>query len=162
MLSIAQFEAVLPKVLELICEGMDLRKALKTLPTEPRVDPGAFMRWLKKSTYYQLFVEAKEVRTEFWAGEMIRHATGENDDDTPYTNDTARSKLIVDTLWKLMAANNRKEYGASQTIEINQSISVTSALAAAAGRVIEANVVDDDDEPRRLSAAIDVDEDDNE
>ncbi len=144
----AQFDAAFPKTLELICEGLDLKNALKKLPFQPHLDAGAFMRWMKKRPeLYAMYKEAREIRTEVWAGEMIRHATGEEDEDgNAYTHDTARSKLIVDTYWKLMAANNRKEYGDTKTIEVNQSISITSALEQAQGRIIEATIIEDDDD----------------
>jgi hypothetical protein len=140
----AQFEMVLPRVLECVCAGYTLANAIRELPIA--VDPGAFVRWLrKKPDLYEMYKEAKEVRTEAWAGEIIRHALGEDDDGNPSPNDTARSRLIVDTYKWLMGADNRKQYGDTKTIEMNTSISITAALAQAQSRVIEAQVIDDDD-----------------
>lgn len=135
-----QFEIAFPRLMEMVCEGYTIGKAIAALP-EP-IDHGAFMRWLKKKPdLYEIFKEAKEVRTEEWADRIIRHAEGM---DEGFQNDTPRSKLIVDTYWKLMAADNRKQYGDTKSIEINQSISITSALEQANQRV-QASIVDADD-----------------
>lgn len=141
-LLIKQFEMVLPRVLEMVCEGYTLNSALKEIPV--KVDAGAFIRWLRKRPEYEMYKEAKEVRTEAWAGEIIRHSLGEDEDGSASVNDTARSRLIVDTYKWLMSADNRKQYGDTKTIEMNTSISITAALAQAQGRVIEAQLVDDD------------------
>jgi hypothetical protein len=140
----AEFEMVFPRILEQVSAGYTLANAIKELPIA--VDSGAFMRWLrKKPDLYELYKEAKEIRTEAWAGEIIRHAVGEDKDGNPSMEDTARSRLIVDTYKWLMGADNRKQYGDTKTIEVNQSISITGALAQAQGRVIEAQLIEDDD-----------------
>ena len=160
----AQFEVVLPRVLEMVCEGYTLNNALRELPV--KVDPGAFVRWLKKRPEYELYKEAKEVRTEAWAGEIIRHAQGLDENGEETLADTARSRLIVDTYKWLMSADNRKQYGDTKTIEMNTSISITAALAQAQGRVIEAQLVDDEVDMlpsaqyKQLSAADDGDYED--
>lgn len=137
----AQFEMVLPRILEQVCEGYTLANAIEELPIP--MDAGAFMRWLKKQPQlYEMYKEAKEIRTETWAGRIIDHAEGQKDG---FINDVARSKVIVDVYWKLMAADNRKQYGDTKTIEMNTSISITAALAQAQGRVIDAAMVEDDD-----------------
>lgn len=156
----ATFEMVLPRVLEMVCEGYTLNNALKELPL--KVDAGAFIRWLKKRPEYEMYREAKEIRTEAWAGEIIRHAEGKDENGEESAADTARSKLIVDTYKWLMSADNRKQYGDTKTIEMNSNISITAALAQAQGRVIEAQLVDDDVDLmgtgsyRQLSAPVDV------
>lgn len=135
-----QFEIAFPRLMEMVCEGYTIGKAIAALP-EP-IDHGAFMRWLKKKPdLYEIFKEAKEVRTEEWADRIIRHAEGS---DEGFLNDTPRSKLIVDTYWKLMAADNRKQYGDTKSIEINQSISITSALEQAEART-KAAILNNDD-----------------
>lgn len=144
-----QFEMILPRILEMMCEGYTLEKAVKDLPPGFEIRPGAFMHWLKKQPkLFELYREAEEIRTEYWAGQVIRHATAEdNEDGSQYMHDVARSRLIVDTYWKLMASHNRKRYGDSKQIEVNQTISINAALAAAQGRVekvIEAEIIDDD------------------
>lgn len=140
----AQFEMVLPRILEQVCEGYTLANAIKELPI--KIDAGAFMRWLKKQPkFHEMYKEAKEVRTEAWAGEIIRHAEGIGVDGSPSMDDTARSRLIVDTYKWLMSADNRKQYGDTKTIEMNTTISITAALAQAQGRVIEAQLIEDDE-----------------
>ena len=129
--SAAEFEMVFPRVLESVCGGSTLAGALKELPI--RVNQGGFMRWLKKHpSYLAMYEEMKEIRTEVWAGRIISHAEGL---DEGFENDTARSKLIIDAYKWLMGADNRKKYGDTKQIEINQNISITGALAAAQGRV---------------------------
>lgn len=160
-LSSAEFESYLPRILGRICEGSTLAQAIRELPVV--VDPGAFYRWLKKNQkFHALYVEAKEIRTEEWAGRIIAHAEGEAGAE----NDTARSKLIIDTYKWLMSADNRKTYGESKHIEVTQSISITGALEAARGRVSQVIDLNDDDfeviEPsdyKQLSSGEDEDED---
>ena len=144
----AQYEMVFPRVLEYISEGHTLQRALRMLPADLNIHKGAFTHWMhKRPALYALYKEAKEIRTEAWAGEIIKHATAEEGENGEvYSNDTARSRLIVDTYWKLMGADNRKTYGDTKTIELNTSISITAALEQAHGRVIEAQVINDDDE----------------
>lgn len=138
----AQYEMVMPRILEMISSGWTLKKAFRDLP-EP-IDHGGFIRWLKKNpTYYSLYKEAKELRTEAWSDEIIRHAEGKDEYGNDTLADVSRSRLIVDTYWKLMGAHNKKEYGDTKTIELNQTISITDALAQAQNRVM-AQVIDDD------------------
>lgn len=125
----AQFEMVLPRVLESICAGCTLKNAVMSLPIE--VDPGAFIKWLRSQRdRYQLYLEAKEIRTEVWAAKIIDIAEAS---DT--LEDTTRSKLKIDTYKWLMGADNRKTYGESKQIEINQAISIRAALDQARARV---------------------------
>lgn len=135
----AQFEMVLPRILEMVCEGYTLNQAIPELPIE--INQGAFMRWLKRRPQdYALYNEAREVRSETWTGLMVKHALGE---DTEAELD--RSKFIVETLKWIISKQNRKEYGETKTIEVNQNISITAALAQAQGRVIEAQLIEDDE-----------------
>lgn len=143
---LAQFEMVFPRVLEKMYSGFTLTKALDELPIE--IDSGAFLRWLKKNpTNFELYKEAKEIRTEAWAGKIIDHASGENQvgDDCPEL--IQRSKLIVDTYKWLMAADNRRTYGDTKQIEVNSTISITAALSQAQNRIlidaVDAELVDD-------------------
>ncbi len=163
----AQYEMVFPRILEYISEGHTLQRAIRELPPELNIHKGAFTHWMhKRPKLYALYKEAKEIRTEAWAGEIIKHATAEDTDEaTPYQHDTARSRLIVDTYWKLMGADNRKTYGDTKTIELNTTISITAALDQARGRVIEATLIEDDDlfetSYKQLSAAPSDDNEDD-
>jgi hypothetical protein len=129
---------VLPRILERICEGLTLNAAIRELPID--VDPGAFIRWLKRdSKNYDLYKEAKEIRTEVWAGKAIEHAVAEDS-----VEDVARSKLIIDTYKWLMGADNRRTYGDTKSIEVTSNISITAALEQARARVISASTVADE------------------
>lgn len=139
----AQYDVVLPRILDLLQAGYTLKKAFKELPVE--IDHGGFIGWLKRDPRrWELYRVAKEIRTEAWADRIIQHAEGEDDEGNATMDDVARSRLKVETYWKLMGANNRRDYGDTKTIEMNTTISITAALAQAQGRVIEAQVVDDD------------------
>ena len=135
-LSIAEFDVVFPRILELLASGYTLTKAVEELPIA--LDTGAFLRWIKKDhDRAELYKEAKEIRTEAWAGKLVEYAEAA---DT--LEDVQRSKLKVDTLKWLMAADNRKTYGEVKQVELGGSISITAALNAAQQRVIEAEYID--------------------
>lgn len=136
-LTLRTFEVIFPSVLEKLSEGYTLAQVFKedhrTLPL------GAFVRWMMKDpTRAAMYKEAKEIRSEQWAGKIIEIAEAT---DNPL-EDVARSKLKVDTYKYLMGADNRKAYGDTKTIDVGGTISITAALAAAASRVSEALVED--------------------
>ena len=132
-----QFDMVFPRMLELMASGYTLTKALLELPIE--IDSGAFLRWIKKDPgRSESYRDAKEIRTEFWAGKLVDYAEGENS-----AEDVQRSKLKVDTLKWLMAADNRRTYGEVKQVDIGGSISITAALAQAQARVLDAIDVTD-------------------
>jgi len=132
---LVQFEMVLPHVLEQICAGDTIDGAINRLKPLMNLDVGAFLRWLKKRPEWALYLEVREVRTEVWTGKMIQHAKGVLEDGlTPSPNDVSRDKLAVDTYWKLIQSQNKKEYGDTKQIEINQQISIVGALDAARAR----------------------------
>lgn len=141
-----QFETVFPRILDMMSAGYAVSKAVRELPPmHPPLDAGALMRWINADPKRKaLFKEAKEYRTEVWADEMLRHAEGKDENGNETLADTSRSRLIVDTYWKLMGADNRKQYGDTKTIEMNTNISITAALAQAQGRLTAAQVFEDD------------------
>lgn len=140
----AQFDMVLPRVVESICEGSTLKAALRRLPIP--IDHGAFMKWLKTDKQrYQLYLEAKEFRTEVWAGKMVEHAEGVDEEGNVKLEDVSRSRLIVDTYKWLMGADNRKVYGDTKTVEVTGGISIVAALEQARARVLSIEDVIDVD-----------------
>lgn len=142
-LVLQQFEAVFPRTLELISSGYTLTAAVQELPID--IDTGAFLRWIKRDHMRaEAYKEAKEIRTEAWAGKLVEYAEAA---DT--AEDVQRSKLKVDTLKWLMAADNRRTYGDVKQVELGGQISITAALAAASQRVIEAEIIEAV-EPRQL------------
>ena len=103
------------------------------------VEYEAFFRWIKRDPQrFERYKEAKELRTEWWAGRIIEIAEA---DDT--VEDVARSKLKIDTYKWLMGADNRKTYGEAKQIEVNQSISITAALEQARSRLASLPIVDE-------------------
>lgn len=162
---VTQFEMVFPRLMEMVCSGWDLSKAIRDLPIE--LDVGLFMRWMNKdSDRVKIYKESKEIRAEVWTGRLLDHATG----DTLETNEVARDTLAVNAYKWLIGAHNRREYGDTKQIEVTQSISIRAALEQGTTRisqVIDAEVVDDELEHKsaykQLSAPVDVEyEDDDE
>ena len=124
---------------------------LKSIVAEDlrNIDYEAFWRWIKRDPRrMERYKEAKELRTEWWAGRIVEIA--EADDAL---EDVARSKLKIDTYKWLMGADNRKTYGESKQIEVSTSISITAALEQARSRVAALPVVEeisDVDDPLAL------------
>ena len=136
----ATFEAMFERVLTEITRG----RTLKSVVAEDLrdIDYDAFWRWIKRdSRRMERYKEAKELRTEWWAGRIIEIA--EADDAL---EDVARSKLKIDTYKWLMGADNRKTYGESKQIELSTSISITAALEQARSRVAALPVVEEVDD----------------
>ena len=130
----ATFEQTFERVLTEMAKG----RTLKSVITEDarELDYDAFWRWVKQdSMRYERYKEAKELRSEWWAGRIIEIAEA---DDT--LEDVARSRLKIDTYKWLMSADNRRTYGDTKQIEVNQSISIVSALEQANGRLASAIV----------------------
>lgn len=138
-LLVERFELAFPRVIDRMCGGETLNQALDDFPIP--VERGAFMVWVRKDAQrYARFKDAKEARSEVWAGEMIRHALGEE------AVELDRSKFIVDTYKFLIKADNKKEYGDTKSIEMTGSISITAALEQASTRVAQVAAFSDEDE----------------
>jgi hypothetical protein len=126
----ATFAAMFERVLTLITQG----RTLKSIVNEDlrSIEYDAFWRWIKRDPQrYERYKEAKELRTEWWAGRIIEIAEAED-----AAEDVQRSKLKIDTYKWLMGADNRKQYGDIKQVEIAQSISITAALEQARARVL--------------------------
>ena len=136
-LAVVQFEILFPRIMDMIASGYDMTLAIEELPV--KLNLGAFRRWVKKDPERAgQLKEAEELRSEVWADKMMRHAMGYYE-----MEDVNRSKLVVDSYKFRIAADNRKKYGASTSIEVTAGISVSGALAAAKARVIDfADVTD--------------------
>jgi hypothetical protein len=128
-LLLATFEQTFERVLTEMAKGRTLKSVI--VGDVRDLDYDAFWRWIKQdSMRYERYREAKELRTEWWAGRIIEIAEAEDS-----IEDVARSKLKIDTYKWLMGADNRKQYGESKQIEVNQSISIISALQQANNRI---------------------------
>lgn len=131
------FEQAFPTVLDRLCEGYTLKKAVEE--DGRNISLGAFHRWIKTSSErFREYNDALEVRSQVWADKSLEHALGEANP----MEDVNRSKLIVDQYRWLIAADNRKKYGATQRVEVDATISVSSALEAARARLIESRTID--------------------
>ena len=125
------------RVIELIPQG----KTLKSIIDEDirPFEYGSFLRWVNKDPQRKaLYNDAKELRTEAWAGEIIEIA-----DASDSMEDVNRSKLRIDSRKWLMGADYKKMYGPTTQIEVGGSISILGALAQAQNRVIELQDVSD-------------------
>ncbi len=137
-----QFGHAFESIMESIAGGATLTNAIRDWPIE--LDQGMFVAWINRSsTRLTAYREAKELRSETWAGKIIEVADGVDN----AMEDVARSRLKIDTYKWLMSADNRKVYGETKTIDVGMSISITAALAEANGRaarVIEGECVTQD------------------
>jgi len=132
----AMFDCMFERVLGEMVKGRTLKNVLDS--DVRGIEYEAFFRWIKRdATRMERYKEAKELRTEWWAGRLVEIA--EADDSV---EDVARSKLRIDTYKWLMGADNRRVYGDTKQVEINQSISITAALEKARARLPAADVVD--------------------
>jgi hypothetical protein len=147
-LILLQYENVFMRVISEIAKGKTLAHILNT--EDRQIDYNDFYRWLKKDPErLALYQEAQELRTEFFAGEIVQIADGDD------IEDVHRSRLRIETRRWLMGVHNRKRYGETKTIEMNTNISITDALAQAQQRVlaremqevIEGEVVNSSDSP---------------
>lgn len=128
-LLLTTFEQTFERVLTEMAKGRTLKSVI--VEDVRDLDYDAFWRWIKQdSMRYERYKEAKELRTEWWAGRIIEIAEAEDS-----IEDVARSKLKIDTYKWLMGADNRKQYGDTKQIEVNQSISIISALEQANSRI---------------------------
>jgi len=124
-----RYRIVFESVVDKMCSGSTLAAVLRNDFRE--IDPGAFIRWVRKDKELsRRYDEAKEVRTEAWAGRIIEEAEG-----IESANDVNRSKLIIDTHKWLMGIDN-KQYRPTQQVEINNQISITAALEAGMARAL--------------------------
>ena len=152
----ASFNAMFERVLTEMTRG----RTLKSIVSEDlrEIDYAAFWQWIKRdSRRHERYKEAKELRTEWWAGRIIEIAEGAADDTSGALDDVARSKLQIDTYKWLMGADNRKTYGESRQIEVSTSISITAALEQARSRVAALPVVEEVDDLVALPPHSDTD-----
>jgi hypothetical protein len=147
------YREAFPEVISNIVSGMTIKKALAA--HSGKFEQGQFMSWLygdpERRAQYN---EAKELRAEAWTSRMIELAEGE--DETTLD----RAKVAIETYKWLASRHSRKEYGDTKTIEMSATISVTAALVQAQERIIEAEVIGDDEDHRLLSSSLNNTEDD--
>jgi hypothetical protein len=138
------FELVLAR----IAEGDTLGKIMRDCQRGPEINQ--FMRWVMKDPQRESrFDEAERIATRVMKHEIRDIADGVSETGSELPEDIARSKLRIDSRWKIMSVDNKKRYGETKTIDINQTISITDALRDAQARVatiIDAEVI----EPKQL------------
>ena len=134
------FHIAFPKLMELVSEGYHLSSALREYHV--KIKQGRFLAWVKRDPKRAaIYKESKELRSEFWADQLLRRASGEDG-----LNDVNRDKLFCDKLQWVMAADNRREYGNHTTVETHQSININAVLEQANSRVPNlGRIIDHDD-----------------
>lgn len=98
------------------------------------LNPGRFMRWiLADPTREERYKSACRVAAHLMRGDLIAKADG-----TDRTiDDVARSKLGVDTRFKLMALADPKDFVTTSKVDVTStSISITAALEKAQNRLL--------------------------
>lgn len=104
----------------------------------------SFLNWIHKDIQRRnRLYEAQAIGAEMVASEIIDIADG--DPDRP-PEDVNRSKLRIDSRFRLLAVWNRQRFGEVKQVELAGSISITDALADANGRLlkIDRNEIIDD------------------
>jgi hypothetical protein len=142
------YENMLPIVLSKVAAGMSIARVMREAQRGP--ERAEYVRWLmkdpkRKAAYY----EAKAIGAEVLDDQCIDIADGISEDGNEIMEDIARSKLRIDERRKSMSIRDRKRFGDTKQIEINQTISITDALRDAQARVatiIDAEVI----EPKQL------------
>ena len=130
-LLLVQYPIVFEKVLEEIASGNTLKSALSNDLRE--FVSGAFLRWINKNPERkQRYLDAKELRTETWAGEII-----EISDALDSMEDVNRSKLRIDSRKWLMSADNRKHYGDSTKIDMTATVETKLAPDTLKSEILE-------------------------
>lgn len=131
----ARYSIVFETLVAKMCGGATLSSVLRNDFRE--IDQGAFLSWVRKDKdLSRRYEEAKEIRTEAWAGRIIEEAEGVNT-----LNDVNRSKLIIDTHKWLMGMDN-KAYRPTQQVEVNSQISITAALEQGMARALNRPVIE--------------------
>ena len=136
-LALTRYEIIFERLLNEIANGKMFQSVINEDFRD--IEAGALLRWIKKDPLrFQQYNEAKELRSELFAGQSIEIA-----DASDSLEDVARSKLRIDTRWRVMGADYRKQYGDVKTIDHGGSISILGALAQADARVIDLVDVED-------------------
>jgi hypothetical protein len=109
-------------------------KAVRDYPLP--LDGGRFNRWIRKdSERWSAYCEAQQCGGEIIASTLAASALAQDDALIPEEANTRRVNFEIGK-WYL-GVIDRKRFQPAQQIEINQQISITAALAAASGRLIE-------------------------
>lgn len=133
------YNNMLEHVLDKLAEGQSIGSILRACNRGKEL--GQFIRWLMKDQQRKArYEEALMFGAEVMKAQLVDIADGVSEDGSEIPEDIQRSKLRIDTRLKTMGFDNKKKYGDTKTIEINQNISITDALAAARARV--ADVID--------------------
>lgn len=119
-LHLTQFDIAFPTVLDKLASGQTLTRIMKEYHAD--LDAGMFVRWVKRDPERaKLYDEAMAYRTDLWADKMIEYSEGGNDG----LEDVQRSKLKVDTLKFLIAADNRRKYGSAVQVDGDVQTTIT-------------------------------------
>lgn len=118
------YDNFFPTILELTSIGRPLSHIVRD---DPRgLDYAKVLNWIHKDPKRkQQYYEAQEIGAEALADEMVYIADGT--EGVP--EDVQRSKLRIDTRWKLIETWNRKRYGnVKDTGTVNNTLNISNLL----------------------------------
>jgi hypothetical protein len=128
-----RFELAFEPLMDEFAKGRFLTSVVRDYPIE--LDHGRFVNWImrdpeRKARYY----EAQEIGAEMIASRIVDPETASQ---STIPEDVNRDKLNFDKAKWWCGIVNKRRFAPAQQIELNQTISITAALAAAQGRLIE-------------------------
>jgi hypothetical protein len=110
------FGIAFEQALEAIADGRSLSEFCSTYHMP--VSASRFRTWMfQDPRRKELYHMAKSLGAETVEDDLIRIADGLNPDGSASMNDTNRSKIQIDTRWRLLQVWNRKRYGDVKHIE---------------------------------------------
>ena len=114
-LELQTFDIFFERFLDAVTVGDDLAQTIAGNPHN--IDPGRFMRWIKKDPERtSRFEEAQEIATELILSKMDRIAEGVDN-----MEDIERSKLRLKQYEFKIKAWNKKRYGDTKQLDINMN-----------------------------------------
>lgn len=141
------YDIAFETALEHIADGMPLSQFCANY--HQPLSATRFRTWMfKDRRRKEAYLAAKVLAAEAVEDELIRIADGLKADGTPTPDDTTRSKLMIDTRWKMLQVWNRQRYGDTKFIEQTTT------------QKIDVNTMSKDELEQRLLRAMGIDPDD--
>lgn len=113
------YEIFFENVLEKMCEGATLATIVQEDNRVPAIQLGHFRSWIHRDPKrLSRFYDARKISAEIVEDELITIADASTSTDF---DDVARSKLRIDTRWKLLAVWDKKRFGETKQVEISST-----------------------------------------
>ncbi len=131
------FECVFEYALDRLAEGAFIGSIVKSAPIA--VHRGRFMTWVKNDAErWRRYNAAQQVGAEIIASNLVDPTI---DEERAIPQDANLMRVNFEKGKWYLSIVDRKRFAETKQVEINQSISITAALAQANGRLIEHEVV---------------------